>query len=115
MGGLLAVLSTFSLAHGSTLSGDIEDFSLNSCGIKNCITITASKASVGILDGNYGLANAKMLVKNKNQIRKIVEFNSSDLYFDDLSKKVFLRTITERPHSEAYYDLQTEKFYFFKN
>ncbi len=107
-------LSVFRPALGMSVSGIIKGFSLNSCGAKNCISIEAPKGYVGLFDGSYGFAKAKFVIvpvqkKGLKRVLQKTEFNSNGLYYDVSSKKIFIRSITEQPGQEAYYDLETEE------
>ncbi len=88
--------------------GEITGFNLNSCGIKNCLVVSSSKAYTGMMSSSYAFDSASIAITDK-KTKKTTTLNSEDTYFDSISNKIFIRKIAEYKNAEAIYDLATEK------
>jgi hypothetical protein len=86
--GLCALMSFPILA--ANLTGEIEGFSLYSCGIKICFKIEAGKALIGKMGGDYAFDSATVTLLDINSQKEQV-LVSNDLFYDVRQKRLLIR------------------------
>ena len=109
VGGLIIAL-LFSLQGQANfgMSGKITGFNLNSCGIKNCLSIESGKAFTGMIPSSFAFDSALISIVNK-KTKKETKVQAEDIFFDSVANKIFIRKMAEYKNAEAIYDLKTEK------
>lgn len=109
LGGLILafLVSTTTKAYVN-MTGKIDGFDLNLCGLKSCIRIESNQAFTSGISPGYALSAAviSLIHTESKNIRRLV---AEDIFFDSRTDKIFIRKITEYKNTEAIYDLATEQ------
>lgn len=108
-----ALFVLFSFAYASAFQGKLEKVSIVQCGVKSCATVAGASADVGLISTNVSLQNATLSVRQN--AGKIELYSAGEIYFDNISQRIYLRGVAELKNAEAFYDLKSETLTVFSH
>lgn len=86
----------------------IKGFKLNSCDNDQCISMLADKAYVGrLVKDGYAFDNVKFDLKMQNNEQ--ISFESSDVYYDLITRRILFREVKGMSFKQAIYDFNAGK------
>jgi hypothetical protein len=86
----------------------IKGFKLNSCDNGQCVSLLADKAYIGrIIKDGYAFETVKFDLKMQNNEQ--ISFESSDVYYDLITKRILFRDVKDMNFKQAIYDFNEGK------
>ena len=86
----------------------IKGFKLNSCDKGQCVSLLADKAYIGrLVKDGYAFDTVKFDLKMKNNEK--ISFESSDVYYDLITRIILFREVKDMKFKQAIYDFNEGK------